>query len=395
MPAVPYWRLASFYAFYYAVLGAFSPYFSLYLEQRGLSPWWISVLMSFWYVTRVFVPSLWAAGSEQSGRPVVWLRAGSLLTGLSLLLFLLPLGVSGLIVAMLGFSIMMNGILPQFEALTLSHLGKKTSRYGRIRLWGSVGFLLVVLLYGLIFQHLSWYWLVPLMLPLVLLVWVSAQSNDFAEDYHTQEKPGWDAVKAILQRRQVKVFFLSVLLMQLSFGPFYVFYSLYLERHGYQPFVIGAYWAVGVLAEIIILFYARHWLARFSATRVVQFALLLGTIRWLLVAWFPDQPLLMALVQVIHAINFGAFFAACMVLVQRFFPGRLSVHGQGILYGFSSGAGGVAGALLSGLIWEVHGGAATFVMAAAASMLGFLLSVWFIRPRRNRLQPPTASAGNA
>ncbi len=388
MAGVPYWRLASFYGFYYAVLGAFSPYFSLYLEHRGLSPWWISVLMSLWYVTRVFVPSLWGAGSEQANRPVIWLRAGSLLVGLFLLIFLMPTGLGWMLVAMLGFSILMNGILPQFEALTLSHLGKNPSGYGRIRLWGSVGFLLVVIVYGFIFQQLDWYWLIPLMLPLVLLVWVSAQNNDFAEDYHSQEKPGWDAVRAILQRKQVKVFFLSVLLMQLSFGPFYVFYSLYLERHGYQPAVIGAYWALGVLAEIIVLYYSRYWLTRFSATRVVQFALLLGSIRWLLVALYPEQPVLMALVQIIHAINFGAFFAACMVLVQRFFPGRLSVHGQGILYGFSSGVGGVLGALLAGLIWETYGGNATFVMGAAASLLGFLLSVWFIRPRKRQLHKP-------
>jgi len=188
-----------------------------------------------------------------------------------------------------------------------------------------------------------------------------------------------------LQRKQVKVFFISALLMQLSFGPFYVFYSLYLEQYGYQPAVIGAYWALGVLAEIIVLFYSRHWLKRFSATRVVQFALFLGAIRWLLVAWYPENALLMALVQIIHAINFGAFFAACMVLVQRFFPGRLSVHGQGILYGFSSGIGGVLGALLAGLIWETHGGSASFMMAAGASLLGFLLSVGFIRPRRTPL----------
>lgn len=384
MAQVPYWRLSSFYFFYYAVLGAFSPYFSLYLDDRGLSPWWISVLLSFWYSTRVFVPSLWAAGSEREARPVRWLRIGSLLAGLFLTIFLAPVGLAWMLIAILGFSVMMNGILPQFEAVTLSHLGPDTSGYGRIRLWGSMGFLAVVLFYGFVFQRLDWFWLVPLMLPLIVMTFLSALNNDFADHYHTQQKPGWQAVREILRRTQVKAFLLSALLMQLSFGPFYVFYSLYLERHGYSASLIGAYWALGVVAEIIVLFYSRRWLRRFSATRVVQFALLLGVVRWLLVARYPDDMVLMALVQIIHAVNFGAFFAASMALVQRFFPGRLSVHGQGMLYGFSSGIGGVLGALLAGMVWEAYGGGATFVMAASASLLGFLLSVWFIRPRKRR-----------
>ncbi len=338
--------------------------------------------MSFWYVTRVFVPSLWAAGSERDASPVRWLRMGSLLVAVFLVIFLTPVGLVGMAIAILGFSVMMNGVLPQFEALTLSHLRLNTAEYGRIRLWGSVGFLAVVLGYGFIFQHLDWYWLVPLMLPLVAMTFVSSLGNDFANDYHSEPKPGWQAVREILRRRQVKAFLISALLMQLSFGPFYVFYSLYLESHGYQPVAIGSYWALGVVAEIIVLFYSRHWLQHFSATRVVQFALLMGAIRWLLVAWYPENEVLMALIQIIHAINFGAFFAACMVLIQRFFPGRLSVHGQGMLYGFSSGIGGVLGALLAGWIWEAYGGGAAFVMGAIASLFGFLLSVWFIRPRK-------------
>lgn len=382
MASVPYWRLASFYGFYFAVLGAFSPYFSLYLDDRGISPWWISVLLSFWYTTRVFVPSLWAAGSERARHPVSWLRLGSLLAGLFLMLFLLPIGLWGMAVAILGFSILMNGILPQFEALTLSHIQEAPSQYGRIRVWGSIGFLVVVVGYGLVFQKLNWFWLVPLMLPLLVLTWIAALRNDFAADYHAKEKPSWHAVRDILKRKQVRAFFISALLMQWSFGPFYVFYSLHLEQNGYQPVVIGSYWALGVLAEIIVLYYSRYWLKYISATRVVQLALLLGSLRWWLTAQYPENVGLMAMVQIIHAINFGAFFAACMVLVQRFFPGRLSVHGQGILYGFSSGIGGVAGALLAGVIWEYYGGKAAFMMGAIVSLIGLLLSIGFIKPRR-------------
>ena len=95
----------------------------------------------------------------------------------------------------------------------------------------------------------------------------------------------------------------------------------------------------------------------------------------------PIKPLAMAMAQLVHAINFGAFYIAAMLLIQRFFPGRLSVHGQGILYGFSSGIGGVLGALGAGLIWQRYGGNATFILGATSSLAGFVIAIGFIKPR--------------
>ena len=172
--AIPYGRLAGFYFAYYAALGAFTPYWSLYLESLGLQATAISVLMSLWYATRIVAPSTWTLLAARSPRPIRWLRAGSLLTLASFAAFLVPHGFAGLFLAMTAFCFFYNAVMPQFESITLSHLGARSERYGLIRVWGSIGFIVVVVAYGwLIDRHgiaaLPW-----LMLPLFALLAVLA-----------------------------------------------------------------------------------------------------------------------------------------------------------------------------------------------------------------------------
>lgn len=107
-------RLSSFYFFYYAALGAFTPYWSLYLESRGLGVAAISVLMSLWYATRIVSPSLWTTLAARSTHPIRWLHVGCALATGCFALFLLPLEHAGLFAVMLGFCFAYNAVMPQF-----------------------------------------------------------------------------------------------------------------------------------------------------------------------------------------------------------------------------------------------------------------------------------------
>ena len=145
---VPVARLSSFYLFYYAALGAFTPYWSLFLTARGMSVTAISVMMGLWYATRVIAPSTWTSLAAASPRPIRLLRAGCVLTLLSFAAFLLPLPQPWMYPAMVVFCFFYNAVMPQFESITLTHLGNDSHRYGLIRVWGSLGFIAVVTLFG-------------------------------------------------------------------------------------------------------------------------------------------------------------------------------------------------------------------------------------------------------
>lgn len=382
-PSHPYpaARLSSFYFFYYAALGAFTPYWSLYLKSRGLGVAAISVLMSLWYATRIVSPSLWTTLAARSGHPIRWLHRGCALALGCFALFLLPLEHAGLFAVMLGFCFAYNAVMPQFESITMSHLGARSDRYGLIRVWGSIGFIVVVASFGWLIDErrlgvgsLPW-----LMLPVLVGVLASALANRYAHEPTVPAHAADDSFRARLRKPQVIAFFVAAFLIQISFGPFYTFFSIYLSEHGYPTATQGVLWTVGVLAEIGVFFLSSRIFRRWDASRVLMIALLSASLRWLVTALFPDNTPVMVLAQLTHALNFGAFFAAAMQLLVRFFPGRMNGHGQGVFYGLSSGVGGVCGALLAGQLWRFGGETAFLCSSGIALIAAAIVWRWLVR----------------
>lgn len=383
MPAeVPAFRLASFYFAYYAALGAFNPYWSLYLKEHGQDAAAISILMSLWYATRIIAPSIWGSLSARSLQPIRWLRIGCLLTLAGFAVFTVPLDFGELFIAMCVFCFAYNAVMPQFEAITLSHLVGKSERYGSIRVWGSIGFVLVVAGFGILLDYVPVTALPWLMLPLFAGLLASSFLNDYGQPATPLAEAESTPFVSRLKRPEVIAFFLVALLMQVSFGPYYTFYSIYLDEHGYSASALGIYWSIGVLLEIGVFTFSSRMFRRWSAAAVLLASLVAACVRWAMVASWPDSAVLMAAAQTLHALSFAAFFAASMQFLVMFFPGRQNGHAQGVFYGFSSGIGGVAGALLSGLVWQRGGGELAFLMASATSAVAALVAWIWIRPGR-------------
>ncbi|KRG70643.1 MFS transporter [Pseudoxanthomonas dokdonensis] len=387
---VPVLRLSSFYLFYYAALGAFTPYWSLFLSARGLSITAISVMMSLWYATRVVAPTAWTSLAAAAPQPIRWLRIGCALSLLSFCAFLLPLSQAWMYPAMVVFCFFYNAVMPQFEAITLTHLGKDSHRYGLIRVWGSLGFIAVVVLFGWLLEGnggSSHALLLPwLMLPLFVLMLASAFSNHYARDIGKADD-GDHGFWRIVRRPAVLAFFLAAFMEQLSFGPYYTFFSVYMDHHGYRTSLLGLLWTVGVVFEVGVFFVIGRFFRRYDASWMVLIALLSSTVRWAVTALFPQNLAIMLVAQSAHALGFAAFFAAAMQLLASYFPGRLNGHAQGLFYGFSSGVGGVLGALIAGQLWNIDQGRTAFLAASGFALIGavlcfFALSLPLLRARR-------------
>ena len=178
-----------------------------------------------------------------------------------------------------------------------------------------------------------------------------------------------------LRDRPLWIFLLTALAMQLSHGAFYVFLSLHLDRNGYSAQAIGGLWAVGVIAEIAMFLVIPKMMRRVSPRTVMAVCFGVGAVRWLVTAMLPQSVVAITLAQLGHAFTFAAFHSASIQAISQFFPGRSGVHGQGLLYGFSSGLGGVGGALLAGALWEFGGGQASFLGSAVVSVFGLALAL--------------------
>ena len=374
-------RLAGFYFAYYAALGAFTPYWSLYLQSQGMGVAAISVLMSLWYATRILAPSAWTTLAARSQRPIRWLHVGCWLTIISFAGFLLPWKFAGLFAAMCAFCFFYNAVMPQFESITQSHLHGRSDRYGLIRVWGSIGFILVVALFGVLIERLGAAVLPWLMLPLFAGLLVSSYCNGYAAPPVVAMHGDEAGFRQRLRRPETVAFFVAAFLVQVSFGPYYTFFSIYLGEHGYSPSVQGLLWSIGVLVEIGLLFLSQRIFRRWGARRLLVFSLGITSVRWWVTAAWPDSLPVMVLAQTTHAFSFAAFFAAAMLLLAEYFPGRHNGHGQGVFYGLSSGVGGVIGALLAGQLWRI-GGQAAFVASGFIALAAFAIAwYWLVKPR--------------
>jgi PPP family 3-phenylpropionic acid transporter len=164
MHALPYWRLSGYYFFYFAFIGAFSPYFGLYLQSLSFSAWDIGLLMSQMQLMRLFAPYLWGALADRLGQRVAIVRLAGVLSLIGFSSFFVVRSFEAMLLAMALLAFFWSAALPLVETLTFDHLREQPARYSRIRLWGSIGFIVAVMGTGALLDRL----------PLSALLWVIA-----------------------------------------------------------------------------------------------------------------------------------------------------------------------------------------------------------------------------
>lgn len=374
---IPYWRLSAFYFAYFAYVGIFAPYFSLYLASLGLAAAQIGVLLSLGSLTRVIGPNFWGWFADRTQRRARIIGLTLALGGACFTGFLFVRSFWGMFALLLATGFFTSASMPLAESLTLSHLRQAASRYGSIRLWGSVGFILTVTLVGYALDVLPVASLLWMVLASYALSWVCALvvPDVPAGTVHADAGPVW----AIVRRPEVAALLGACFMMSLAHGPFYAFYSLYLVDHGYSKAALGWMWSIGVVAEIMMFLLMPALMRRYSLSAILRLCLAATVARFLMIGWGVDSAAVLLQAQLLHGLSFGAYHAAAVTAIHRWFPGAHQVRGQGIYLSVSSGAG-VLGSAFSGLGWESIGPEWTFSAAAFSALAGYLLLHWKVRP---------------
>ncbi len=376
---MPYWRLSGFYFFYFATLGALVPYWGLYLKSIGFSPVDIGSLMALLMISRIVAPVVWGWIADHHGRRMAVVRLASFLTVPAFAGVFLGSGFWWLAAVMLAFSFFWHASLPLLEVFTMRHVGARPGAYGRVRLWGSLGFIASVFALGPVVDAHGPWWALPAMLLLMVGIWLFSLGLPESELGGRIEHP--EPFRKIILRPEVFGFLLACFLMQVGHGPYYTFYTIYLEGYGYSKTLIGALWAFAVLCEIGIFLLMQPLLARINLRKVLLASFILAAVRWLLIGAFPENLAILIGAQALHAATFGTFHAAAIQLVHRFFTGRHQHRGQAIYGSASFGVGGAVGSFYSGHAWAALGSFATFTLAAGAAGAAFAVAYFLFRPR--------------
>ncbi|HMA90770.1 MAG TPA: MFS transporter [Burkholderiales bacterium] len=365
-------RLASYYFAHFAYAGAFMAYFPLYLAERGLDAGRIAAVLALPQVARIFAPGLWGwvADRWRAQRGVVVLSCSALAAGLVLLPFAQGFAAIAALIALM--SVLSAGGLPLVEAITLTSLAGQSGRYGPIRLWGSLGFIGAVLAVGAWLDAAAVRLLPAVLFSLAFVALAAALALPGARSHGPA--PADDGERGRFANGGVRALLAAGFCMAVAHGALYAFFSLHLEQLGYSGKAIGAFWTLGVLAEIAVFLYLPTIFRRFALSTILQAGLLAAVLRFLAIAWAAEHVAVLVLAQLLHGATFGAFHSASVAAVHRLFPGSVQARGQALFSSLSYGAGGAAGTLLAGWAWGWYGAPAAFSLAAVAALAGVFLA---------------------
>lgn len=371
MHALPYWRLSGYYFFYFAFIGAFSPYFGLYLQSLKFSAWDIGLLMSQMQLMRLFGPNFWGWVSDHFGWRLGIVRLAGAAGLAGFLAFFWLDRLPGMLLAMAVLAFFWSAALPLVEALTFDHLREERGRYSRIRVWGSVGFIVAVMATGALLDFVppvGVLWACTAILAGILIF--SLLLPEVGRKLTERLSP---SVIGILRQPAVGAFMLACFAMSVAHGAYYVFYSIHLAYHGYSKTAVGLLWSLGVLAEIGVFMIMGALSRRYSLRQIMVLCFTAAVLRFLLIGWGVEFLWVMLFAQLLHGLTFGAYHAAAIMAVNRWFPGKAQGRGQALYSSLSFGAGGLLGGLIAGKTWDGLGAGWTFSLGSLFALLGLLL----------------------
>jgi PPP family 3-phenylpropionic acid transporter len=363
--------LGFFYFSFFAGIGIFAPFFPLYCKDIGLSALQIGVTTAIMPLSNVMFPHVWAylADRFQARKGV------AVIASLLSLLFFLPFfyveTFLGLAVSAAIFSFFRVSTLPLIESIAMDASESGTIRYGQIRIWGSIGFIVLSFLLGRLIDFTSSRIALHALFIVIAMNFLATLTipaeRGAIESEHSE-------LKSLLWDKKIVLFFIACLLMQVSHGTLYGFFTIHLATVGYHKSTIGALWAISVISEIFVLYYAHKWVKKDSLLTFFSVSFLIAGIRWGVLA-MTTALIPIALAQISHAATYGIFHIAAINYTHERFTGRTKTLGQSLYGGVTYGGGNVLGFMFNGLFYETLGADSMFALSGAIALIGFVCAL--------------------
>ena len=375
---------AALSATYFAHVGFFNPYLPLWLKEMGYPILVISLLASLQSVTRTFAPYAWGWLSDHTGERARLLRVSATIALVASMGLWWDGGPVWMGIVLLVLFTHTSSMMSLTEAAMAHLVAGDWGRYGRIRLWGSLGFMVTVFAAGAWFEKFGMHhfpaWTVITLLAVLVCTLLVPDAREPAVSLEQAKEP----ILPVLRKPVVRWFFASLFFHIMSHFAIYGFLSLYLDSLGYSKGMIGALWGLSVLVEIgwfflqgrlVTLLPMTGWLLLGGAVMVLRMALTggLGGWLWVLVA-----------AQAMHALTFAAHHTASIAMVSNYFPGRLRGRGQALFVIMGYGLGGSLGVLAGGALASSHGFVPIFYVASGLGLLATLCAWRVLRIERPR-----------
>lgn len=361
------------YLFYFGHLGVIAPFLGVFLDGRGLTSNEIGSLVAIMTVARLIAPNLWANFADKSGKSLSVIRFGSFCAFLTFLGLFWATGFTAVALTLaisIGF---WTSIVPQLEQLTLKAIGGDSARYSRIRMWGSIGFILMSVLCGWLMDFYGSE--VILFCSAIMLLFLFFNTLLLKGDTRPvqHDGPAGSIMSKVLSLPFI-LFMLGMIMLQMSFGAYYSFFALYMRDLGFDGQQTGWLISLGVVAEVFIFLWAGKITQSVGIKAALVFCLATTAVRWGILAIAPDVLILLLVSQAIHAFSFALAHTAAMQFVHVHFGERFQSRGQALYVSISFGFGGAVGSYIAGQWWEQGAGAQfTWALSAFMALLGAII----------------------
>ena len=361
--------ISSQYFIYFGVLGIFLPFFNLYCYNLGFSGLQIGILSGLRSVAMVIFPLIWGALADRLNirRPIYILC--NFVSTVIWVMFLFTAEFWPMLIITAFYGMFYAPIISFLEAVTMDVLGSEKKSYGQIRAWGSISFIVMVLVLGKAIDLYS------VDIILVLILAGSLMLAVISVGIPAIQAPKKDLLTPVagsLLEKRVIVFLFCAFLMLVSHGAYYGFFSIHLANMGYGSTFIGITWALASTAEILVMIKSDKIFNRFSLENVLFYSFLVAAIRWMIL-FFAQSATLILLSQILHAVTYGTFHMASILYIDRLTPEKAKTLGQAVNNALTYGLGLMVGFFVNGYVYEITGSFTLFMMSSLIALAGGLL----------------------
>ena len=360
------------YFLYYAAAAAWIPYLNLYYEQRGLSPSQIGLLAGLPALISLASAALWGGIADRTHRhkQVLVLAICSAVTAVLLLSRANTFSLLIPLIALYAFFV--APIMPLIDNAVLGLLGANKNRYGRLRLWGAVGWGVAAPLVGLLVDRTGLHWIffsyAALMLGnLLLILRLPVDRTSVGQSF-------WRGFHHLLTNKRWVLFLLSVLIGSIGRAMINNFLFLYMDGRGVSKGLMGLSLAVASISELPIYFFSTHLLKRWGSRGLLVFALIASVLQPFAYS-LVTAPWLFLLAQLLHGPSFSAMQVAGVSYADEIAPDGMGATAQGVFSSVIIGLASLLGAVIGGVLYQSVGAVAIFRSASAFALLGLSIFV--------------------
>ena len=361
--------IGSQYFLYFAVMGVFLPYFNLYCYHLKFSGFQIGVLSAIRSIALVLFPLVWGGLADRFHiRRPIYILCSFISTGIWAF-YLYTTNFWTMLFITVFYGIFYSPIISFLEAFTMDVLGTEKKSYGRIRGWGTIAFIMTVLLLGKVIDIYS-------IEIIIILIFFGSLAQALISikipDIQIKKQTSFSSNAKVLLKRRVIVFLFCAFLMLVSHGAYYGFYSIHLENLGYGKTFIGISWALASIAEIIVMIKSDVIFKHFSIDNILFFSFMVAVLRWLGL-FFATSPAFILSLQILHAVTYGTFHVSSILYIDSITPNEAKTLGQAVNNAVTYGLGLMVGFFINGYLFETLGTFTLFMISSFIALGGGLL----------------------